>query len=837
VATRAVPSKHMGDLRRQAEKMISGGRNSVEKLSVIETRRLIHELQVHKIELEMQNEAFQDLQIKNTALQGKYADLYDFSPVGYFTLDKKGQINEGNATGASLFGCEKRSLTGQPFHRFILPAHFAVFQSCLHKVLETKSKQTCKLRIVKKDGHQFDAMVETIIGLDSDGHFDHYRSSVTDITEQRLAEVRYRAIINSAIDGFWLTDCEGNLRDVSDAYCALTGYTREELLQMTISDLEAVETPSDTVKHIRHVMKAGCSRFETRHRCKDGRIVDLEVSVSFADIEGGVLFIHLRDISRRKKRDREIKRNEERLECLLKISGHEPASVKDLLDYTLNEAIVLTESKLGYIYLYDDETQQYEINDWSREAMAECRIAEINTVYHLGKTGIWGEDVRYGKPIMVNDCQASHPLKTDYSQGHAVLYRYLTIPISSDDRIVAVLGVANKTADYDEADIRQLTLLMNSAWKIVEWKRAEDALKISETRYRRLFETAQDGILIIDLETEKITDVNPFLMNILGYPKGELLGKHLWDIGVFKDTAMSKAAFEELKSKGYIRYEDLPLETKDGRSIHLEFISNVYEVDHNKVIQCNIRDITSRKRAERALQEKTAQLEDANKELESFSYSVSHDLRAPLRAIEGYSRMILKKQGDRFDDDTRSKFDVIRNNTRLMGQLIDDLLSFSRTGKQQMNLSKLDMDKLFKAVWEELKSANPGRDMTMVIGGMPPVLGDRSLMKQVVINLLSNAVKFTKHLDDARLEAGAFAVGDEIVFYLKDNGAGFDMQYHDKLFGVFQRLHREEEYEGTGVGLAIVQRIIHRHGGRLWAESEINRGACFYFTMQRFTDV
>jgi len=958
MATRAIPSKHLEDLRRQAEKKISGVKEMADEKSSVEIRNLIHELQVHKVELEMQIEAFQSLQTENTAAHLKYIDLYDFAPVGYFTLDKKGRIIEGNVTGAGLFGFEKRFLAGQPFHRFILPADFAPFQSCLREAFETKSKQTCRLRLVKRDGTPFDALLETIAVTDDEGRFDHYRSSVTDITEitlaealrdseekyhglyestqdgivrtdmegclvecnpafihmtgytgeeirklthqqitpakwrameeavltnkilktgysdayekeyirkdgsvfpvsikvwaikdersqpaglwaiarditeQKLAEVRYKAIINTAIDGFWIADNAGHFREVNDAYCSLTGYSREELLQMTISDVEAGETPPETARHMRHLMKKGHDRFETRHRCKDGRIVDIEVSANSTEMDGGIVFAHLRNISRRKMREREIKRNEERLESLLKISQYEAGSVKDLLEFALNEAIGLTESKVGYIYLYDDKTQEFQLNSRSREVMAEVRVAEKNTVYQFENTGIWEEAVRQGKPVMVNDFQASHPLKKGYPEGHAVLYRYLTLPVFSDDHIVAVVGVANKMTDYDEPDVWQLTLLMNSAWKIVEWTRAEDALRDSEIRYRRLFEAAQDGILIIDMDTGRITDVNPYLMNFLGYGRNEFLGKHLWEIGAFKNTALSRAAFLELKSKGYIRYDDLPLEAKDGRSIHLEFISNVYEVDQATVIQCNIRDVTKRKWAERELQERTLQLEAANKELESFSYSVSHDLRAPLRAIDGYSRMILNKQGDRFDEETRSRFDVIRSNTRVMGQLIDDLLAFSRMGKQEMALRKLEMDDLFKGAWAELKLANADRKMTLTIGRMPPALGDRGLMKQVVINLLSNAVKFTKNQDDARIKAGAFAGDDEIVFYVKDNGAGFDMQYSEKLFGVFQRLHRVEEFEGTGVGLAIVQRIIHRHGGRVWAESDIGRGACFYFTLK-----
>jgi two-component system sensor kinase len=232
-----------------------------------------------------------------------------------------------------------------------------------------------------------------------------------------------------------------------------------------------------------------------------------------------------------------------------------------------------------------------------------------------------------------------------------------------------------------------------------------------------------------------------------------------------------------------------------------------------------------------ALKERTVQLEAANKELESFSYSVSHDLRAPLRAIDGYARMILKKQGYNFDEDTLNKFNVIRSNAQMMGQLIDDLLAFSRLGRKQMSMSKIDMDQLVRDVWKELQAINPDRNMELTLKGVLPGYGDRALIKQVYFNLLGNAVKFTKHMDAAYIEAGGDTDGNEDVYYVKDNGVGFDMAYYDKLFGVFQRLHSADDFEGTGVGLAIVQRIIHRHGGRVWAEGKPDKGTCFYFTL------
>ena len=243
------------------------------------------------------------------------------------------------------------------------------------------------------------------------------------------------------------------------------------------------------------------------------------------------------------------------------------------------------------------------------------------------------------------------------------------------------------------------------------------------------------------------------------------------------------------------------------------------------------RDITERKRVDVSLAEHSAKLEALNKELESFTYSVSHDLRAPLRAIDGYSRMILKHQGNQFDEQTIRLFDVIRNNAKMMGQLIDDLLALSRLGREALSLSRLNMEELANDVWEEMKSSNPERHVDLKIERLPLCRGDRSLIKQVLINLISNAIKFTRVREVPSIEVWGYEAEGESVYYVLDNGVGFDMKYHDKLFGVFQRLHTDAEYEGTGVGLTIVQRIILRHGGRVWAESEVDKGATFYFTL------
>ena len=231
--------------------------------------------------------------------------------------------------------------------------------------------------------------------------------------------------------------------------------------------------------------------------------------------------------------------------------------------------------------------------------------------------------------------------------------------------------------------------------------------------------------------------------------------------------------------------------------------------------------------------QRTKALEGTNAELESFSYSVSHDLRAPLRAIHGFARILLEDHHAKLDPEAQRLLGVIDQNTRRMGQLIDDLLAFSRLGRTDVTTGPVDMKELTQLVADEVQRAEAGRNgsLEIQIDPLPPARGDRGLLRQVMSNLLLNAAKFTRGRPSARIEVGSHPNGDEVVYYVKDNGAGFDARYADKLFGVFQRLHSAEEFDGTGVGLAIVKRIVQRHGGRVWAEGAVNQGATFYFTL------
>jgi light-regulated signal transduction histidine kinase (bacteriophytochrome) len=249
----------------------------------------------------------------------------------------------------------------------------------------------------------------------------------------------------------------------------------------------------------------------------------------------------------------------------------------------------------------------------------------------------------------------------------------------------------------------------------------------------------------------------------------------------------------------------------------------------------SIRDVSERRRAEAALQERSAQLEAVNKELEAFSYSVSHDLRSPLRVIDGFSRILLQEYAGSLPEGAEGYLRSVRGNAQRMGQLIDDLLALARLGRLAITRETLDPARLVRECLAELRSEQAGRRFEIIVGDLPPCQAEPSLLKRVWINLLSNAIKYTRNREVATIQIGCLEKSElpgEPVYFVRDNGVGFDMRYAGKLFGVFQRLHRAELYEGTGVGLAIVQRIIHRHGGRVWAEAQPDLGATFYFTLR-----
>jgi signal transduction histidine kinase/HAMP domain-containing protein len=422
-------------------------------------------------------------------------------------------------------------------------------------------------------------------------------------------------------------------------------------------------------------------------------------------------------VAERKEAEKILKQDDVRNSTILRISQYPAISLGALLDFALDEAIALSGSTFGYLYFYRENTQDFILHAWSKEVMNACVIADPQTDYQLEKTGIWGEVVRQRKPIIVNDFAAPHPLKKGYPEGHAPLHRFFSVPVFSEGHIVAVVGFANRPAEYTDRDVSQMTLLMDSVWKIVERKQAE----------------------------EEIKKLN-----------------------------------QELEAR---------------------------------------------------VSERTALLETANKELEAFAYSVSHDLRTPLRGIDGFSLALIEDYADKLDDAGKDYLGRVRAAALKMGQLIDALLNLSRLTRGELKLGAVDLSSLATNAADELRKSEPGRRVEFIITDGLSVKGDPVMLRAAIDNLFANAWKFTGNRDAARIEFGVTPAEGKTAYFVRDNGSGFDMAYANKLFAAFQRLHKADEFPGLGIGLATVQRIVHMHGGRIWAEGELEKGATFFFTL------
>ena len=631
---------------------------------------------------------------------------------------------------------------------------------------------------------------------------DSLRRELTLERERKSLADRLALLTRHANDIVVLADAEWRIVDANDRALETYGYTLSEMRQMKVPELRAPEASARFFEQMAVVQTQGSSIFETVHRRKNGSSFHVEISSRAVEIDGARYYLAItRDTTERGRVEAALRASETRYRSLFEnmLNGfsycrmiYEQGRPSDFVYVAVNNAF---ETLTGLKNVIGRKAS--EVIPGIREEDPEL----IETYGRVARTGA--------------------PEKFETYMESLNMWFSISVYRPQEGYFVAVFDV------------------------ITSRKQAELALRQAEQKYRGIFENAVEGIYQ-STPDGRILSANPAMAAIHGYASPEEFIASIHNIApqLYVNPGRREEFKRLMEEQGEVVGFENHVRRKDGRLIWISGNARPVRDANEKILhyEGTVEDITARKQAEEEIQrlnltleqrvhERTAQLETANKELESFSYSVSHDLRAPLRAINGFASILVEDYTKHLDAEGRRTLGIICAEAKRMGQLIDDLLAFSRIGRQAMQRAEIDMAALAQRAFNESAALAPDRDVRFTLGPLPPAQGDPALLPHVWTNLISNAIKYTRPKPVAEIEVTGRMDGGELVYCVKDNGVGFDMQYAQNLFGVFQRLHGESEFEGTGVGLALVQRIIHRHGGRVWAEAVLNKGATFCFTL------
>ncbi len=653
----------------------------------------------------------------------------------------------------------------------------------------------------------------------------------------KISDERSRAIFDAVNEAILVLDIDtGEIIDVNQKMSEMYGYSREEALRLRISTLSSGEIPYTQKyykKYMKEAIQSGSQLFEWRAKHKEGFLFWIEVNMRQAVVAGkNRILVAVREINERK-------RAEQVRTAIYRIS-HSVQAAQNLneLFYLIHGIINdLMPAQNFYIALYDKDRDEFYYPYYVDQY-------DTTPAPHSPDRGLTSYVLRTGSSLLATPDVFENLLKNGEVQMiGANSVDWLGAPLNIAQGVIGVIAVQTytKRERLTDEDKDVLAFVSTQIAMAIERKRSEDALLESETRWRTLTENAPQYILLLD-RSGNVLFGNRFLP---GMGLGDLGSHSFIHFVQDENRLMVEKALDQvfLEGKG-VNFE---IATQDDTHPTAWYACNLAPVINEGRVEMailNANDISERKKAEQAIQtlneelekrvlERTTQLASAVRELEAFSYSVSHDLRAPLRALDGYSRILEKEFHTVLNEDGNNYVHIIRASTQQMGHLIDDLLAFARLGRHPVGKQRVDMRELALRTMDEFAPERDGRDVDIKIADLPTCEGDPSLLHQVWVNLISNSLKFTRNCEHAQIEIG-FQADDEVVYFIKDNGTGFDMKYADRLFGVFQRLHRPDEYEGTGVGLAIVERIVRRHGGRVWAKSALGEGATFFFTINGF---
>lgn len=822
-------------------------------------------------------ETLKESERNKTELLNKLNDAQHMAMIGSWEWDLKNNLFWWSDETYEIFGVTKQNFTPnfEANGKFIHPDDFEQYGKVFEHSLQTGEPLNFEFKLIAGSGQLKYCHSNGEIIFDEFQQPIRFIGTIMDNTQRKLAEftlqeteAKFRQTFELSPVGVVMAGLDKRFIHCNNAFANSLGYQIDELVGKSIADVTYYEDSQIGMEEMMSIIKRelDISHVQKRYVRKDGHIVWGDVSISLiSDSKGSPQYFLsiVQDIT--KKRESENQRN---LSSKILAILNEPKDLSEIIPRILVEIKQDLDFEAIGFRLKDGDDFPYFVqegfpNDFvvhensliARDAKGGiCRDENGNIdlectcgLIVLGKTDPKNPYFTQGGSAWTNNTITSstpvpedtrlHPRNRCIHEGYQSV---AIIPVRANNEIFGILQLNDKRKDKLSLDMVQFLEGISSfiGMALIRKKQTE------VLRFKNLvFDASLVANSIADI-SGNYTEVNDTFRRIWGYSsREEILGLPMQHF--FNDQNNASEIISSLNHIG--QWEgDFTAKRKDGSTFFARGLATTVKNDYGNLIgyQSAVIDITERKHTEdeiiklnetleqRVIQ-RTEQLEIANKELEAFSYSVSHDLRAPLRHISGFVDILTRNVKDKLPEKELHYLDVINNSAKMMGTLIDDLLSFSRTGRAEIRKSKINMNQLINDAISQVKSVTAGRKIKWKISPLAEVSGDYNLLRLVWVNLIDNAIKYTKTREKTIIQINYTEEKEEFIFRISDNGVGFDMNYAQKLFGVFQRLHSSAEFEGTGIGLANVQRIILRHGGRIWAEAELDKGASFYFTLPK----
>ncbi len=706
----------------------------------------------------------------------------------------------------NLIGYSPDEWLDQPnlWQELLHPEDYERVMTDVREYILRKNRSAIEYRMRTRDGRWVWVRDEADVLKDEHGDPLFVQGTLSDITDRIQAEQALRTSeekFNKAFDfspfPMAITSPTRGYLETNEAFLNLLGRTREEVIGQYGREVGFWAETEEQAQALEILRKEGGIRdFEFRFQKKSGEVgVGLTSAAMITINDDPCALVSVFDLTQRLIDEEALRNSEDKFQKAFLFSPI---------------AMAISSPTRGYLDINDAFVK---ITGYTREETLGRFSADIR---------LWTDSQKHRKTLgMIQEAGFARDIEIGFRKK------------SGEEGTALASGV------LIEFENEQCILV--SIYDITDRKISEVALKASEEKFQKAFLSSPVSMMI-DSPVKGILNVNQAFEALTGFERTSILGQDALDIGLWVNEEVWQQTIEMVGQQGSLHDFEFQFRKKNGEVRIGSLGVDQIEIENETCYLASFQDITTRKETEETLkninsalearvQNRTAQLKAANQELESFSYSISHDLRSPLRAINGFSRLLVEGYHDQLSSEAKRLLGLVQDNALKMGRLIDDLLAFSRLGRSPLQVMFVKPNELVDEVWESLTHERINRKIEMTVAELEPCQADPALLRQVFANLLSNAIKFTRPRELARIEVGNHRIEGQNVYFVKDNGAGFDMEYSNKLFGVFQRLHHENEFEGTGVGLAIVQRIIHRHSGKIWAEAEPNKGATFFFTI------